>query len=206
MQPGRIPFGNGSNRGGLQFNQGNKVHIESLKLRTRCAKCGVVGHWARECTSPPDDHAKNRMSAAASTAKSGASSSLSGRSGFVHVSSSCDEPQQSMVTLSEVFQVNSFCGVATHGAYGLVDAAAQSGLIGKEALGRLEKILENFGLKENRSESTSKRGWWRGKGEKGHRDSTRAWRSEWNFGSHSCGRGCPSADSRKTFEGTSCSS
>lgn len=28
-----------------------KVHIEQLKLRTRCAKFGAVGHWAKECRS-----------------------------------------------------------------------------------------------------------------------------------------------------------
>jgi hypothetical protein len=57
-----------------------------------------------------------------------------------------------MVTLSEVFQVNAFCGVATHGAYGLVDTAAQSGLIGEEALGRLEKVLAACGLKVRRTD------------------------------------------------------
>lgn len=83
---GKISVGGSSNKGGLQFNQGSRVHIESLKLRTRCARCGVVGHWARECSSPPDDYARSRSSAATSTGKSSAPSSLSGRSGFVHVS------------------------------------------------------------------------------------------------------------------------
>lgn len=68
---GKIAFGIG-NCGGLQFNQGSKVHIESLKLRTRCARCGVVGHWARECTSPPDEFARSH--AANSTASRKASS------------------------------------------------------------------------------------------------------------------------------------
>ena len=59
-QKGR-QFYRGSNKGkgkgsyGSDFLKGKrKVHIEQLKLRTRCARCGTVGHWARECTSAPD--------------------------------------------------------------------------------------------------------------------------------------------------------
>ena len=25
-----------------------RVHVEQLKLRTRCNRCGAVGHWTRE--------------------------------------------------------------------------------------------------------------------------------------------------------------
>ena len=141
----KVAFGGSGNRGGLHFNQGSKVHIESLKLRTRCARCGVVGHWAKECSNAPDEFARSRSSAAASTVKS-AASSLSGRSGFVHITST-NEESHAMVTKSQVFQTSSFCGVATHGAFGLVDTAAQSGLIGKDALERLEEVLKTCGLK-----------------------------------------------------------
>jgi hypothetical protein len=50
--------------------------------------------------------------------------------------------------MSEVFQMSSFCGVATHGAFGLVDTAAQPGLIGQEALARLQELLKTCGLKK----------------------------------------------------------
>ena len=80
---GKIGFGSGG-KGGLRFNgKGSRVHIESLKMRTRCAKCGAVGHWARECTNPPDEYARNRASS--SGPAKGSASSMAGRSGFVHI-------------------------------------------------------------------------------------------------------------------------
>ena len=149
---GKIAFGIGNNRGGLQFNQGSRVHIESLKLRTRCARCGVVGHWARECSSPPDEFARARAANSTASSKSAPASSMSGRSGFVHVTNSEQGGTDSLVTITKNFQVSTFCGIATHGAFGLVDTAAQSGLVGEGALSRLEKVLENFGLKINRTD------------------------------------------------------
>eukprot|EP00435_Cladocopium_sp_Y103_P049714 s859_g15.t1 len=184
-----------NNYGGkLQFGQtGTKVHIESLKLRTRCARCGMVGHWAKECSNQPDDYAKRRQesnsapSAASSSAKM--SSSMSGKSGFVHLGSdgasmmcisscttsflpwdpislSCTCPTSSSmsptssslcmhVPCSSNFlgkdglngDAVQFCGVTTHGAFGLVDTAAQSGLIGMGALHRLNESLREHGLK-----------------------------------------------------------
>lgn len=48
------------------------VHIEQLKLRTRCARCGAVGHWAKECKAGED---RARASTPASSTKSVAQSS-----------------------------------------------------------------------------------------------------------------------------------
>ncbi len=149
---GSVGFGGGV-RGGLHFDRGSKIHIESLKLRTKCAKCGVVGHWARECTGVPDDFARARQagtssgaSGVPSSAKSGA---MSGRSGFVHVGP--PEGDVNYVNLNESFvemePFVQFCGITTHGAFGLVDTAAQSGLIGEKALNNLEITLKEHGLK-----------------------------------------------------------
>lgn len=156
---GKIGFGGGF-KGGLQFDRGSKIHIESLKLRTKCARCGVVGHWARECTSAPDSYARARQSGASSGASGVPSSaksegaSMSGRSGFVHVGPVEGDVNfvKTNETFVEVAQHVQFCGIITHGAFGLVDTAAQSGLIGERALINLEETLKSHGLKIKRTD------------------------------------------------------
>ena len=151
---GKIGFGGGV-RGGLQLDRGSKIHIESLKLRTKCARCGVVGHWAKECTNAPDSFARARQSGTSSGASGvqsyakSESTAMSGRSGFVHVGPpegevSFAETNESYVEMESRVQ---FCGITTHGAFGLVDTAAQSGLIGERALNNLEETLKSHGLK-----------------------------------------------------------
>ncbi len=39
-----------------------RVNIDVIKLRTRCARCGQVGHWAKACINEPDS--RGRESAA----------------------------------------------------------------------------------------------------------------------------------------------
>ena len=55
--------------------QRKKITVEELKLRTRCGRCGLIGHWAAECGNPPD--ARGKQFAAAQSHKSQGSSSVS---------------------------------------------------------------------------------------------------------------------------------
>ena len=75
-------FGRGAPEKGAGKGKGkNRIHIEQLKLRTRCARCGSVGHWAvkhlaRECrAAQPDQRGQEnaRRFAATSSASSVAS-------------------------------------------------------------------------------------------------------------------------------------
>ena len=47
-----------------------RIEVEELKRRTKCRKCGKVGHWARECrsntTMPPKDPSASSSKPAAS--------------------------------------------------------------------------------------------------------------------------------------------
>ena len=51
-----------------------KVEIEEMKRRTRCNRCGQVGHWARECSKPKGQGkgTKTSSSSAGRTSESGA--------------------------------------------------------------------------------------------------------------------------------------
>ena len=90
QQKNRQYFGGGKGRGppgksGGKFAGRRKIHIEELKLRTRCGRCGLIGHWAKECTNAPDQRGQQRSLAQASTASSKASSAPSQQSWYVAV-------------------------------------------------------------------------------------------------------------------------
>ena len=55
----------GSSASSAQSRKTFSVEIEELKKRTRCRKCGKIGHWSRECRSAA---VSNRDGAAASSA------------------------------------------------------------------------------------------------------------------------------------------
>lgn len=81
QQKGRQYYGGhkGAGRGSGGFNQyfrgKKKMKIEELKLRTKCGRCGMVGHWAKECNNPPDGRGRLAMAKSSSTASSGPKSS-----------------------------------------------------------------------------------------------------------------------------------
>ena len=82
---GQSGKGRGAQQGNEYYKNKQRVHIEQLKLRTRCARCGTIGHWARECRLPPDEKGKQHLSSASSaTSKAAPSvSSAGGKSWFV---------------------------------------------------------------------------------------------------------------------------
>ena len=82
QQKNRQYFGGGRARGpgakgqGRGFGGRRRVHVEELKLRTKCGRCGAIGHWAKECQNPPDQRGLQKMASAANGPKSSASSSI----------------------------------------------------------------------------------------------------------------------------------
>lgn len=80
---GYFPKGKGGHHFGKGFKGKGKhrVHVEQLKLRTRCWRCGAIGHVSRECANLPADRGKGASSQAPTN-----SSSTSTKSGFFVVS------------------------------------------------------------------------------------------------------------------------
>ncbi|CAK9109699.1 DNA topoisomerase 3-alpha (DNA topoisomerase III alpha) [Durusdinium trenchii] len=149
-QPGgRFGKGSKSSQTSIKFGgKGTKVHIDVLKLRTRCARCGQIGHWAKECTNEPDARGKSRAPSEGTSPKSGFF-----ETGMIDGESSTNTFQ---VTLGQCLarareerlrSAAPFSGITTSGSLGIIDTAAQGGLIGRPALRRLEESLKGHGLR-----------------------------------------------------------
>ena len=170
-------FGNDRNWGKGKGKGKHRVHIEQLKLRTRCWSCGALGHLSRECTSKGAEKGKGSSS---STAPS--SSAPNSKTGFFVVSENAmsaehprhfpeapADPEKRIFWLKKFVEERKralcftesakdqssykaapaepqFYGITTGSEVGVVDTAAEGGLVGIHALHRLERRLHDHGL------------------------------------------------------------
>lgn len=104
-----------------------RVDVEELKKRTRCRKCGKIGHWARECR----DNKPNTDKAAASD-----STSAAGLAQFAGAA-------EWMCNASQSPEAN---GLVSSPGWGIVDSGCGRTLIGSKTLAVVQQMLEQQGL------------------------------------------------------------
>ena len=148
-------FGRAKGDGKNGKSESRRIHIEQLKLRTRCRNCGQVGHWSRECKAPPS--MASSTSRPPSSVATGSAATGSQRSSFYWTVPPESPGQSSFFTFLDALHgaskrtaaaaevPSSFVVTADH--QGLVDTAAQEGLIGRSALLRLLSVLRKHNLR-----------------------------------------------------------
>eukprot|EP00435_Cladocopium_sp_Y103_P057771 s2526_g20.t1 len=108
-----------------------RIEVEELKKRTRCRKCGQLGHWARECKSSNTG-----------SGKSGADASSSTTVNYVEVQQDSDHGAPSFVGMAtEVFA----SGLIQSPGYGVVDSGCGRTLVGQHTLDLLKPMIEECG-------------------------------------------------------------
>lgn len=141
-----------------------KVEIEELKSKTKCRRCGRVGHWKRECTFPP---MKSESSSAPQASTAGTSSTSN--VGYVHWEDAAQDagddlldqfPGATFIGSTSLVNVHA-AGLVSSPGYGVVDSGCGKTLVGAQTLRHLEQMINKAGygpIRQSTEENTFRYG------------------------------------------------
>ncbi len=118
------------NQSSAQSSRSFRIEVEELKKRTKCRKCGKIGHWQKECRS----NVNRSESGSAPSQPAGAS--------YVEVTT------PTFVGAAEcwaVGQENLPSSLVSSPGYGVVDSGCGRTLIGAQTLDQLEQLIASKG-------------------------------------------------------------
>ena len=124
-----------SSSAGKEFRRSFRVQVEELKQRTRCRKCGKLGHWQRECRSQGTSSSSNPTSTTGSSHAAGAVEVLTPEEHFICTAAPCDSDSQH----SEVMLVSS-------PGYAILDSGCGKTIIGRETLTSFREIWDKLNI------------------------------------------------------------
>ena len=122
----------------------NKLGIQKLKQVTKCARCGIKGHWAKECTNPPDGGPPKASAFVFSSFSAGSSTSPAWWNENLEATiAALREIKMKGSSISSPLSWASFTGPEAGEA--IIDPGAGEDLIGAAAFDQLQVALQKKG-------------------------------------------------------------
>ena len=140
-------FGAGSSYGD-GARRSFKVEVEELKKRTRCRKCGKVGHWARECRSNRTDWQSSKPGGSSSNSTAPSSTTAAN---YVEIDEAAPDEDITFVgatiTIDPTLDEALAAQLVSSPGFGVVDTGCGKTLVGEDTLQELEVLLAKCGRK-----------------------------------------------------------
>lgn len=143
-------------RQNTQTSRAFRIEVEELKRRTRCRKCGKIGHWARECRSSAQSSRGHGASSSGYASTSAKAENTATADLVEHESNGSDYEDHDvtfvgttewMVPSSGLQQVMSVmaAGLVSSPGCGVIDTGCGRTLIGAQTLHSLNNMLKSQG-------------------------------------------------------------